>query len=89
MRRAKEKGVKNVVKNWIRNCDKRRIYSKTVIFRVIDKMPDEAFNEHSPAPDTLCRRIRGALSELKASKEFKFIRVQKKSAEDWFKIVKV
>lgn len=38
------------------------------------------------APGSICRRIREAKAELKL--EFKFVSVDKDSAESWFKIVR-
>ena len=38
------------------------------------------------APGSICRRIREAKAELKL--KYKFQKVEKKSAENWFKIVR-
>lgn len=85
MGKVSETSLKSIIKWWIGNVDKRKNISMSRIFDEIDEITIIVY-KRKYSPESIYRRLREAKAELK--KEFRFIPVKKKSAENWFRIVK-
>ena len=89
MAKVSETSPKSIIKKCIRNIDKRKIYSFSTLFDFVKPIIDyerEQKKEKKPSVSSIIRRYFEAKAELK--KEFEFVSVEKKSAENWFKIVR-
>jgi hypothetical protein len=86
MGKVSETSLKSIIKWWIRNVDKRKNISMSRIFAEIDEITVTAY-KRKYSPESIYRRFREAKIELVGDYQFK--KVQKKSAEDWFRIVKI
>ena len=78
---------KSLIKSFIRNADKRKAYSFSVIHCGAKELIEYEHGKDNTSEVSMVRRYFEAIAELK--KEFQFIPVKRKSAENWFRIVRI